>query len=206
MSDVKITITPREDGPLVVKGLDSLTGPDGAALEVKPVVALCRCGHSKNKPYCDGSHKVVGFSSRNDRPAEGKDRVLRYEGAEVTVTFNPRLCAHSGECARLAGHVFNSNERPWIQPDRGSRAEIDAVIRACPSGALALEGPDHLLPDRSTITVQKDGPYWVLGAAVEAPPPGEAASPDKFVLCRCGLSGNKPYCDGTHRTENWTAD
>lgn len=206
MPEDKVTITPRENGPLVVKGLDTLTGPNGETLEVKPVLALCRCGHSKNKPYCDGSHKTVGFNSANERPAEGKDRVLRYEGREVTVTFNPRLCAHSAECARIAGHVFNSSEKPWIQPDKGTKAEIEEVIRACPSGALAFEGPVHLLPRRARITVQKDGPYWVLHSEVDAPPPGEAASKDKFVLCRCGLSGNKPYCDGTHRTEGWKAE
>ncbi len=205
MSEAKVTITPRENGPLVVKGLDELRGPHGDALEVKPIVALCRCGHSRNKPFCDGSHKVVGFQSANDHPAEGADRVLRYEGAEVTVTFNPRLCAHSAECARLAGHVFNSSEKPWIQPDKGTKGEIEEVIRACPSGALAFEGPKHLLPARARITVQKDGPYWVILSEVEAPSAGEAASSEKYVLCRCGLSGNKPYCDGTHRGAKWQA-
>jgi CDGSH-type Zn-finger protein len=206
MSDRKVEITPREDGPLVVKGLDSLRLQDGTALEVKPVVALCRCGHSKNKPYCDGSHKTAGFRSLNDHPAQGVDRVLRYAGAEVTVTFNPRLCAHAAECARLAGHVFNANEKPWIQPDKGTRTEIEAAVRACPSGALAFEGPTHLLPERATITVETDGPYWVLRTQIDAPPPGEAAAAEKFALCRCGLSGNKPYCDGSHRSAKWKAE
>ena len=206
MSDDKVTITPREDGPLVVKGLDSLRGTDGAAIEVKPVMALCRCGQSKTKPFCDGSHKEAGFRSANDHPGDGPDRVLSYRGAEVTVTYNPRLCAHAAECVRIAGDVFNPGVKPWVQPDRGSRAEIEAVVRACPSGALALEGPRHLLPERARIEVQKDGPYWVVMSEIEASPPGLAASEDKFVLCRCGLSGNKPYCDGTHRAQKFTAD
>ncbi|MGB3315634.1 MAG: CDGSH iron-sulfur domain-containing protein, partial [Albidovulum sp.] len=86
-SEVKVTIEARENGPLVVKGLDELTGPDGEALEVKPVVALCRCGASKTKPFCDGSHKANGFDSTSGTPS-GKNTLLHYEGAEVSVTYN----------------------------------------------------------------------------------------------------------------------
>ncbi|MDH5453356.1 MAG: CDGSH iron-sulfur domain-containing protein, partial [Paracoccaceae bacterium] len=51
----------RQNGPLVVKGLTSMVGEDGAELEAKPVMALCRCGQSRTKPFCDGSHKEAGF-------------------------------------------------------------------------------------------------------------------------------------------------
>lgn len=198
------TISPRPDGPLVVKGVRRIKGEYGAELEVKAVTALCRCGHSGNKPFCDGSHKVVGFRSDDDTTPAGRDRLIPYEGSEVTVTYNPRLCSHAAECARIAGHVFNSNEKPWVQPDKGTRADIEAVIAACPSGALAFPGPEHRLPaGRADIEVEPNGPYWVLGATMEADAPGEGSCPDKFVLCRCGLSGNKPYCDGTHRDKGW---
>ena len=206
MADKRTTITPRENGPLVVKGLEELRGPDGAALEVKAVVALCRCGHSQNKPFCDGSHAKVGFTSTSDRPADGPDKVLRYSGTGGTVTYNPRLCAHAAECVRLAHAVFDPARKPWIDPDQGTADQIRDVVRACPSGALALEGPEHLLPEGVRIGVQKDGPYWVLRSHVDAPPPGQAACDDKVVLCRCGMSGNKPYCDGTHRAEKWSDD
>lgn len=59
--------TPRiqctRDGPYLVKGLRRLLGPGGAALPTEPVMARCRCGASKNKPFCDGSHFRVGFKA-----------------------------------------------------------------------------------------------------------------------------------------------
>ncbi|MEO0915179.1 MAG: CDGSH iron-sulfur domain-containing protein [Pseudomonadota bacterium] len=51
----------RENGPLVVKAPPVLRDAVGAEIETAEVAALCRCGASKNKPFCDGSHKDVGF-------------------------------------------------------------------------------------------------------------------------------------------------
>ncbi len=50
------------DGPLWVRGRIPVTGADGKRYEVRNRVALCRCGHSENKPFCDGSHKEIGFT------------------------------------------------------------------------------------------------------------------------------------------------
>lgn len=201
----EITIETRKNGPLVVKGLDRLIGADGASLEVKPVLALCRCGGSKSKPFCDGSHKTNGFDDSAGTPS-GRNRLIDYEGQETTVTFNPLVCAHAAECARIAPAVFNANERPWVQPDKGTRDQIEAVIAHCPSGALALRtGTDvrHLVADRATIEVMRDGPYMVHDAEIAARHPGEGTTPRKYVLCRCGKSGIKPFCDGSHRDQGW---
>ena len=196
----------RENGPLVVKGLRRMIGPDGAEIEVKPVMALCRCGQSKTKPFCDGSHKEAGFQSRGGEPA-GKDRLLAYEGADVTVTYNPMICSHAGECGRLANHIFNPSQKPWVQPDNGTAAEVEAVVAACPSGALALRRADgateHRLAERCDVVIEKNGPYWVQNVKSPTGAQGEGMSSKKYVLCRCGLSGNKPYCDGTHRDKGW---
>lgn len=209
MDDFETSIEERENGPIVVKGVESIARTDGVPVEAKPVMALCRCGSSANKPFCDGSHARVGFQSRGGTPA-GRDRILSYEGSEVTVTFNPRLCAHAAECGRIAGHVFDDRQRPWIQPDKGTVEEVRAVVRACPSGALrmALPGaePEQMFGDRAQITVQKNGPYWVQGIAPPVPLDAEGASPNKYVLCRCGKSGNKPFCDGSHRDAGWKDD
>ncbi|MGB5306984.1 MAG: CDGSH iron-sulfur domain-containing protein, partial [Gammaproteobacteria bacterium] len=51
-----------KNGPLVVKGLENLIGARGERLETKPAIGLCRCGASANKPFCDGSHKEIGFT------------------------------------------------------------------------------------------------------------------------------------------------
>ncbi len=60
MPDVKITI--RRNGSLHVEGLFTLIDSNGQEIPInKPAISLCRCGHSNNKPFCDGSHKTCGF-------------------------------------------------------------------------------------------------------------------------------------------------
>ncbi len=70
------TITPKANGPLIVEGPVRIVTPDGRELPVPPlkdgtpaqVVKLCRCGHSATKPFCDGTHKRIGF---RDIPESG---------------------------------------------------------------------------------------------------------------------------------------
>ena len=62
------TITPSNSGPNIVKGRIQVLTPSGRVLETKDVTAFCRCGHSNDKPFCDGSHKRVGFDSVEDGP------------------------------------------------------------------------------------------------------------------------------------------
>ncbi len=61
MADV--TIMPSDDGPYIVKGQFRLVDSAGKEFQVKATAALCRCGQSENKPFCDGSHGRVGFQS-----------------------------------------------------------------------------------------------------------------------------------------------
>jgi uncharacterized Fe-S cluster protein YjdI len=61
MGDTDIALI--KNGPLRVKGKFQVIGEDGQDLEHKQVVSLCRCGASKNKPFCDGTHKSIGFES-----------------------------------------------------------------------------------------------------------------------------------------------
>jgi CDGSH-type Zn-finger protein len=71
MSDVKINI--RDNGPLLVEGSFTLVDAEGNALPLaadKPAFALCRCGASANKPFCDGAHKECGFESAVRAPSE----------------------------------------------------------------------------------------------------------------------------------------
>jgi CDGSH-type Zn-finger protein len=58
-----ITITVRDNGPYRISGGATITDAEGKTYEVQDVVALCRCGHSANKPFCDGQHKTNGFQS-----------------------------------------------------------------------------------------------------------------------------------------------
>lgn len=60
----EVVITPYRDGPLLVRGPFRLQDQDGNAIEVRhATVALCRCGRSRSRPLCDGSHKLTSFSA-----------------------------------------------------------------------------------------------------------------------------------------------
>jgi len=61
MADEAPKITIKENGPLIVTGLTEFTTSDGQAIDCKPMMALCRCGLSKKKPFCDGSHNAAGW-------------------------------------------------------------------------------------------------------------------------------------------------
>jgi CDGSH-type Zn-finger protein len=64
-------ITPYRDGPLLVRGPFRLIDQDGAEIECRRrTVALCRCGRSAIKPFCDGTHKTVGFRAPSGGPSE----------------------------------------------------------------------------------------------------------------------------------------
>jgi len=62
MSDASVTIVPLTDGPYEVTGEVSVVAPDGSVLRETAKAYLCRCGHSANKPFCDGSHKRQGWT------------------------------------------------------------------------------------------------------------------------------------------------
>ena len=91
---------------------------------------------------------------------------------------------------------------PWIDPVGAEAEVIIETIRKCPSGALSysIEDVEHRDQERKpTITVSKDGPYYVTGGIeLINEPRGEGALTEHFTLCRCGGSKNKPFCDGTH--------
>jgi CDGSH-type Zn-finger protein len=105
------SITPSENGPLLVNGLERLQWSDGAAVATRPTLALCRCGESKNKPFCDGSHNGIGFTSAPS-PDRTPDGVTEYRGAQITVLFNRLVCSASEKCAKNLPEVFRKGEKP----------------------------------------------------------------------------------------------
>lgn len=207
-SDTEATgsmIETRDGGPIVAKGIARFTGSNREPIETKPAMALCRCGASKNKPFCDGSHNEIGFDSQ---PSDERtpDELREFEGRNVTVHYNRLLCSHAGECGKLEA-VFNPSRRPWIMPDNGDVDDIIRVVTNCPSGALSHslpgQSPQHFVEGARGISIEQDGPYRVTGVPLTSARPAAGACPDKYVLCRCGASKNKPYCDGTHHDIGW---
>lgn len=164
-------------------------------------VALCRCGGSNNKPFCDGTHGKIGFTDQN--LSDGAlNRRENYVGQQITIHDNRGICAHAGFCTDNLSAVFKLNQEPWIEPDGARVEDVIDTIKKCPSGALSysISGVEHRDQDREPmITVTKDGPYAVTGGMeLMNQLLGEGASTKHYTLCRCGGSKNKPFCDGTH--------
>ncbi len=198
--DKKTSITPMENGPYMVKELQNLANKKGS-VDTKQTVALCRCGGSGNKPFCDGTHAKNGFSSAKlyGRVSDKRDN---YVGQNITIHDNRGICAHAGQCTDGLAAVFHLNEEPWIHPESATVEDIKETINKCPSGALSytVDGVEHR--DREgepIIFIAPNGPYLVSGGpTLENTTRAEGASKEHFTLCRCGGSKNKPFCDGSH--------
>jgi CDGSH-type Zn-finger protein len=199
----KPTIECRVNGPYIVNDLRTLTNSKSQAIATKRVVALCRCGGSGNKPFCDGTHARNGFKSEK-LPGGVADRRDSYVGKGITIHDNRGICAHAGFCTDRLQAVWRLNQEPWIDPDGADVAAIVETIKTCPSGALSYSIDITELRDQDrppSIEVTRNGPYRVTGGVeLKGEDRGEGASREHYTLCRCGGSKNKPFCDGTHWT------
>ncbi|VAW51164.1 hypothetical protein MNBD_GAMMA05-1018 [hydrothermal vent metagenome] len=196
----KTTISPAPDGPLMVNELSNLSNQNGA-VKTEETIALCRCGKSANKPFCDGAHVKVGFVSENQEKGLS-DQCDNYVGKNITIHDNRRLCAHAGVCTNNLAAVFRMKQEPWINADAAETAEIIAVIQKCPSGALSftVDAKKNVVEySAAAIFIAPNGPYVVKGCPeLNSVSWGEGALQQQYALCRCGASKNKPFCDGSH--------
>ena len=195
------TITCKPNGPYLVKGLTTFTNSRGEAIATQETIALCRCGGSKNKPFCDGTHAKIGFED-SKKPDRTKNKRRDYVGKSITIHDNRGVCAHAGVCTESLSSVWRLGVKPWIDPDGAGAEAIIETIEACPSGALSytINDEEHRDWDNSAaIKLAKNGPYMVTGGIkLESTEFGEGNSNEHFTLCRCGASKNKPFCDGSH--------
>lgn len=207
----KPKIIPVPNGPLYLinsqklEKAENLQNSRGEPISRITSLALCRCGGSKNKPFCDGTHGPLGFSSENKNPPRTDDRRKDYLGTKITVHDNRRICSHSAECLRNLESVFNLEEKPWVNPDNASVESVIDTVKKCPSGALSysINGDEHRdqTGRKPVVIVDKNGPYRVEGGIELEGIDNNCAigsSKEHYTLCRCGASNNKPFCDGTH--------
>jgi len=205
----KPAIEPVVNGPFLVKNLKDFRNSRGDAIKTKLVMALCRCGGSSNKPFCDGTHQKIGFSSdkSDDRVP---DKLDTHVGKKITIHDNRGVCAHARFCTDNSPAVFNVKNEPWIDPDADDPEKTARTIRMCPSGALSYTKDGVLHKDRDrepAITVSKNGPYYVVGDIESKDPTGsKPESKEHYTLCRCGASKNKPFCNGAHWDINFKDD
>ncbi len=131
-----------------------------------------------------------------------------YSAPGITVTFDPNICIHSTACLSTLPTVFDVRRRRWVQLEAATIEDVVAAIEQCPSGALkyVLDGRNEPAEEPAaaetgtTIQVSKNGPLLVLGSFTLLDEDGVTIrTSGRAALCRCGGTGNQPFCDGSHR-------
>ena len=179
---------------------------EGKTFETESDYYLCRCGQSRNKPFCDDSHLRVRFNGE-----ETADRIPyaqqaeKMEGHTLVLSDAERLCAFARFC--------DAHGQIWGQMEQTNIPEAhDVVIREgqhCPSGRLVvsdkktgLEMEPQLDPSIGIVEDPAEGcsgGLWVRGGVqVESSDGYKYEMRNRVTLCRCGASQNKPFCDGSH--------
>ncbi|MDR0357288.1 MAG: CDGSH iron-sulfur domain-containing protein [Clostridiales Family XIII bacterium] len=214
----KIKIT--EDGPYIVTGDvplkqavieqdeqgNSVAWGEGRAYDTegKPY-ALCRCGRSKNKPFCDGTHASIGWKGKETASRAPYAEAARvFEGETADMLDRQELCAVARFCDVINAWqmIMQSSE---AHPEREEIATREACD--CPSGRLTVrkngaevekELPQEICPVEDLYYDVK-GPLFVKGGVMLESADGSTYEVrNRRTLCRCGESRNLPFCDATH--------
>jgi CDGSH-type Zn-finger protein len=195
---------PLHEKVIVPKG-HSYTFEQGRDLPQSETYALCRCGKSKNKPFCDGTHEHVDFEKHEVASQEPYiDRADFTAGPSVDLLDDGR-CAFARFCHREHGMVWNlvdASDNPIY------RQEAVEGASACPTGRLTAveKNGDIIEPEHApSISIIQDPEKNVsAGIFVRGYIPIESADGmvyeirNREALCRCGYSQNMPFCDATH--------
>lgn len=207
-----------ENGPYLVSGfvplLEEVITPIQGHLEyrqrhtypLEQTYALCRCGHTKTPPFCDGVHKTIPFDG-----TETADRNLFVQRADVyrgpgVSLLDDNRCAFARFCHREDGDVWTLTERSGHEQ---LKHEAIKASSDCPSGRLVhYDAADRKSyePDlEPAISLLQDpeqgvsGPLFVRGGIRLISAEGEPYElRNRYALCRCGASEDKPFCDAMH--------
>ena len=144
----------------------------------------------------------------SEAKASMRDRLTKeYATDEIVVEWEPRLCFHSQTCVRSLPQVFNESRRPWVKVDAASADAVEAAVALCPSGALRTRriGVSVARHEQTPeVRASLNGPLLVSGGVRILDAEGNVLyEGEKAALCRCGCSANKPFCDGTHKTNGF---
>jgi len=171
---------------------------------VQEEYALCRCGHSKNKPFCDGTHAKIGFNGGGAGRSESPEDTISIRGPDLTLTDDRHLCVHARFCMR-AGGIWDLVQ----SEETGARETAIEEACNCPSGRLVLTDNatgEVIEPalEKSIVVIEypargEHGPLWIRGGIPVVSAEGKPYTiRNRVTLCRCGRSANKPFCDGSH--------
>ena len=226
MAEKKIRIL--KDGPYLVSGDVELSEKiivpekdktkdakyvweDAGSFEHNETYSLCRCGASKNHPFCDGGHRNISFDG-----TETASRDLYRDRAELIIGRNVDLL-DDGRCA-CARFCYREKGDAWYLAtceDNSDKTLSEAVRSAseCPTGRLTAIAKDGscIEPELApAIEITQDpeknvsGGIYVKGGIQLVSADGhEYEIRNRIVLCRCGKSKNKPFCDGAHIEEKF---
>lgn len=216
----KVRVTVSENGPYMVTGdvalakqtivADAEGGSEawreGEAIPHRATYALCRCGASRTKPFCDGSHARIGFAGEETARREAfRDQAKVLDGPVLQLADAESLCA--------LGRFCDPNGQVWGQVEKTDDPAVRAMfirqVNDCPSGRLVAWDKaagrviEHALPVSIGLVEdpeqQCSGPLWLRGGIPVVAADGfEYEVRNRVTLCRCGESKNKPFCDGAH--------
>ncbi len=215
--DMKCKIKITKDGPYIVSGsiplYEKIIVPKGRKYEFETGrdlpqsehYTLCRCGKSKTAPFCDGSHLKTGFYGEETASKKGyHERATLMEGPDIDLLDDGR-CAFARFCHRKNGNVWELTQNSDIAENR---SEAIHAASECPAGRLTSvdkNGTEYEPAYDPSIVILQDPEKGVSGGIfVRGYVPIEAAdgtiyeARNRVVLCRCGKSKNKPFCDATH--------
>jgi CDGSH-type Zn-finger protein len=217
-SAFKVTVT--QNGPYLVSGGlplkkeiivadrngESVAYCDGEKYPDKERYALCRCGKSASKPFCDGAHDRVAFNRKEVAATVSyEQQAVAIDGPELVLTDAQELCSAARFC--------DPNGGAWglTQRSNNPEAKKKAIEQTCncPSGRLVIwdrKTGQPIEPDlEPSISLIEDpqqrasGPIWLKGGVpLESSRGTIYETRNRVTLCRCGGSGNMPFCDGTH--------
>lgn len=214
-----IYIEVTKGGPYMVYGQPKLqqvnieqneTGHSGAyviqkSFETQETMALCRCGHSKNAPFCDSSHLTADVDL--DEVASFEPLLkgsMEIDGPKQILTDNEHYCAYSRFC--------DNGNRVWNEVQMAGQKHEDLtkfMVHNCVAGRLLVWDKQTMQPiedqEQASVNAIEDvalgcsGPLMVRGGIRVESANGESYEiRNRQALCRCGSSSNKPFCDGSH--------
>ena len=225
-AEERFSITVTETGPYLVYGRPPLAEqfimPDESndswyfqegrhfSTESEPT-ALCRCGASRRKPYCDGSHEKASWDPRLTAQRDALlDNAEVIDGGTLQMTDNEKYCVFARFC-HPHGDAWSLTEQS-DDPEARRLAVREASM--CPSGRLMAWDKETMKPYEcrfepslgliEDITIGASGGLWIRGGIPMRRENGQTYEiRNRVVACRCGQSANKPYCDGTHAAIKW---